>query len=364
MLVELAARGFRNLDPLTWRPSAGQHLLLGENGAGKTSLLEAVYTLATTRSFRAPRLVDCRHHEAAGFYLAAEVEGAANVGLARLELSLVEGQRQRRLNGSTVSMAEHLAALPVISWTSADVSILNGPPEVRRRFLDRGILGLRPGALADLGRYRRTLAQKRELLQQGGGRGALESWNGVLATTAAAVILARGSYVEALRKEFAQVLEEVDLGFPAVTLRYRPSPAGVRDLVAHEEVVTAITRVLESRVEEERRRGTPLVGPHRDELYLGWQDHQLRRVASAGERKCIGLALLAAHGRVLEARGKSVVYLLDDADTELSANTLKALWRSFRGARQLFASSNRSEIWRGLPMEHQWHLHHGALEAL
>ena len=129
-------------------------------------------------------------------------------------------------------------------------------------------------------------------------------------------------------------------------------------------VEKAILMALRSRVEEERRRGMPLVGPHRDDLSISWEDHQLRRVASAGERKSIGLALLAAHGRVLEMRGKNVLYLLDDADTELSANTLKALWRSFRGARQLFASSNRPEIWADLPIEHQWRLQDGALEAL
>ncbi|MGH9363537.1 MAG: DNA replication/repair protein RecF, partial [Thermoanaerobaculia bacterium] len=74
MLVQLAARGFRNLEPLAWEPAPGSHLLLGGNGAGKTSLLEAAYALATTRSFRTPRLADCVRHGETAFHLAGEVE--------------------------------------------------------------------------------------------------------------------------------------------------------------------------------------------------------------------------------------------------------------------------------------------------
>jgi DNA replication and repair protein RecF len=69
MLVQLTARGFRNLEPLTWQPEGGSHLLLGGNGAGKTSLLEAVYAVATTRSFRASQIADCVRHGSSSFHL-------------------------------------------------------------------------------------------------------------------------------------------------------------------------------------------------------------------------------------------------------------------------------------------------------
>ena len=364
MLVELTVRGFRNLEPLTWRPGAGAHLLQGENGAGKTSLLEAIYTLATTRSFRAPRLADCRRHDAEAFSLTAEVDGGPGSARARLELSLVEGKRERRLNGATTSLAEHLTALPVIAWTSADVELLNGPPEVRRRFLDRGVVGLRPAALAVLGRYRRALAQKRELLARGGGWAALESWNGVLAGAAAEVIRRRQEYVNQLRRCFGTVLEEYDLSFPAITLHYRTSPAAAGRAEPERAMDAILLDALERAADEERRRGLPLVGPHRDDLRLGWADHQLRRVVSAGERKSIGLALLAAHGRVLEQQGRQPIYLLDDADTELSARTLRAVWGGFAGAAQVFASTNRPEIWQTMDMAGRWHLQKGVLEKL
>jgi DNA replication and repair protein RecF len=364
MLVQLAAQDFRNLAPLTWQPEEGQHLLLGDNGAGKTSVLEAVYTLATTRSFRAPRLADCCRHGTTAFQLSGEVQEGRGASWTRLDFSVSEGQRQRWLNGSAVSLSEHLAALPVIAWTSADSEILSGPPEVRRRFLDRGVLGRRPAALADLGRYRRALAQKRELLQQGSRAGVLESWNAVLATAATAVITARRRYVELLRGHLQTLLPSLDLDFPPVTLQYRPSPGSALQGEDPQTLEGILFEALQRRRGEEVRRGIPLVGPHRDDLEVRWDDHRLRRVASAGERKTIGLALLAAHGRVLEGEGRDPLYLLDDADTELSESTLHALWPAFRGARQLFASSNRPEVWRDLSLAGRWHLTRGSLEEL
>jgi DNA replication and repair protein RecF len=360
MLVELTARGFRNLDPLTWGPGAGSHLLLGDNGAGKTSLLEAVYALATTRSFRTPRLAECRRHGESAFHLVGEVEEGPGANWTRLELSLVDSRRERRLNGSTPTLAEHLAVLPVVAWTSADGELIQGPPEVRRRFLDRGVLGVRPPALAVLGRYRRALAQKRELLQRGPAPTVLQSWNAVLAAAAMEVIAVRREYVRRLESHFEAVLRDFALDFPPVRLAYRPSPALVED----DETEGGVLAALETAAPEECRRGLPLVGPHRDDLRIAWADRQLRRDASAGERKAIGLALLAAHGRVLEAADRDPIYLLDDADTELSTTTLVAVWRGFEGARQLLASSNRPEVWEEIPISARWHLRKGVLRGL
>src|SRR3954452_8394834 len=96
MLTHLTARDFRNLAPLSWRPAAGSHLLLGGNGAGKTSLLEAIYAAATTRSFRAAQIADCTRHGAGSFHIQADVETDHR---ATLEVGWMDGQRLRLLNG-------------------------------------------------------------------------------------------------------------------------------------------------------------------------------------------------------------------------------------------------------------------------
>ncbi len=358
MISQLLVNDFRNLEPLDWWPGRGSHLLLGGNGAGKTSLLEAVYVLATTRSFRANQIADCVRHGSFSFRIHAEVDTDRR---SSLEVVWTEGRRERTLNGKVGPLAEHLAALPVVAWTSAEAEVLVGAPKARRRFLDRGIVASRPAALELLGRYREALRQKRELLIQGGtGTGGLEIWNEMLAALAADVIRQRHEYVESLRGTLLAVIGESGLPFPPVELRYRPSPTSGLD------GAESIAESLDAIADKERRRQLPLLGPHRDELEILWGGHDIRRVASAGERKALSLLLLAAHGRSVEAAGRSPVYLLDDADAELAPTTHAAVWKVFeRGdQRQILASSNRPQVWLTLEVGKLWEMEKGKLSLL
>jgi DNA replication and repair protein RecF len=353
VLSILVASHFRNLEPLKWGPVPGSHLLLGGNGAGKTSVLEAIYAVATTRSFRTARLEDCRQHGAEMFHVEAEVETDRR---STISVGWVDGKRTRALNGKTSSLAEHLAALPVVTWTWAEAEVLVGAPRARRRFMDRGVVGSRASTLEVLNRYRSALLHKRELLLRGGE--GLEVWNHLLATAAAEVIRLRHAYVERLRETLAAVLEQSGLPFPPIEVRYRPSPSNGLD------GADAIAENLERAKEREKRRQIPLVGPHRDELEILWGGHDIRRVASAGERKALSLLLLAAHGRALEAVGTRPLYLLDDADAELSPQTHAAVWGVFKGVEQVIATSNRPQVWLTLEVETAWEMEKGRLRTL
>lgn len=353
MLSIFAASHFRNLEPLKWGPGPGSHLLLGGNGAGKTSVLEAIYVVATTRSFRTARLEDCLRHGSPSFNLEAEAETDRR---STLEVRWVEGKRVRLLNGKASSLAEHLGTLPVVAWTWAEGEVLVGAPKARRRFMDRGVVGSRATSLEVLNRYREALVHKRQLLLQGGED--LEVWNHLLATAAAELIRLRHAYVERLRETLETVVGESGLSFPAIEARYRPSPSN--GLEGAEAILENLERVRE----RERRRQLPLVGPHRDELEILWGGHDIRRVASAGERKALSLLLLAAHGRALEAVGTRPVYLLDDADAELSPQTHAAVWNVFRGVEQVIATSNRPQVWLTLEVGKAWEMEKGRMQAL
>ena len=353
MLAHLSLLNFRNLEPLKWGPAAGSHLLLGGNGAGKSSVLEAVYVLATTRSFRTSRLEDCVRHGSDGFQLESEVETDRR---STLEVRWIEGQRIRLLNGRVAPLAEHLSALPVVAWTHAEAEVLVGAPQARRRFMDRGVVGIRPAALDLLNRYREALLQKRGLLARGGE--GIEVWNEILAGTAAEVIRFRQAYVERLGELLQDVLGTAALDFPPVELRYRPSPASGPE--GAEVIAAALARA----ADRERVRQSPLLGPHRDELEILWGGNDIRRVASAGERKALSLLLVAAHGRVLEAAGRRPLYLLDDADAELAPSTHAAVWKVFQGLTQVIATSNRPQVWLTLDVGRAWEMERGRLKAL
>ncbi|HXU47150.1 MAG TPA: DNA replication and repair protein RecF [Thermoanaerobaculia bacterium] len=357
MLTRLEARTFRNLQDLDWSFGAGSHLLLGPNGAGKTSVLEAIYQLATTRSFRTRQLGDCARHGSDGFLVEGEVETDRRY---HLTAGLTEGRKIRAVNGKATTLAEHLAVLPVVAWATGDAEILTGTPALRRRFLDRGILGVRPAALLVLENFRRALLQKREILQRGEGSitEELASWNGVLSGAMVDLAEHRNGFVERLREELARVLLELDLPLPAIEIRYRPSPSST--LSGAEEVFQSLMRI----EEREIRRGAPLVGCQRDELEILWGGREIRSVASAGERKVLALALLSAHGRVLARAGRNPVYLLDDADAELAAATLSSAWKIFAEAHQILATSSRPQVWLAIDVESVWQVDKGVLRPL
>lgn len=354
MLVQLTATDFRNLDPLDLGFGEGIHLVLGPNGAGKTSLLEAIYLLATTRSFRTARVADCCRHRSSGFRLSGEVDTETRT---RLEFTWQDGDRQRLLNGKRSSLAEHLAALPVVSWTSGDLDVLIGSPAERRRFLDRGVVGRQPAAIEVLARYRRAVEEKRRLLERRASEAEWQAWNRVLATAAAELIRLRDAYTVELARSLEEILVQCRLGFPPIELRYRPSPPegleGAERL--YEELAAAAAR--------ERRLERLVLGPHRDELKILWDGYELRRVASAGERKALGLSLVTAHGEVLRRGGRRPSYLLDDVDAELDRARLEALWQVLGSARQLFATSNRPWVWEAIETTRRWRCEGGRIAA-
>jgi DNA replication and repair protein RecF len=344
LLAHLALRDFRNVERASWRPGPGAQLLLGGNGAGKTSLLEAVYLLATTRSFRTSQLADCCRAGESAFHLSGEL----GVRARRVEVGWsAGGARHRAVDGVELPLGDHLAVQPVLAWTSAEGSLLSGPPGVRRRFLDRALVSWRPPALGVLGRYQRALAGKRALLARGERRG-LEAWNELLAREGAEVAARRAELVAALAMRLAPLAGEVGLLLPAVGLAYEPSPP------AAPEGAAAFQAALERAAAEELARRRPLVGPHRDEIAIRLGGRPARQGASAGERKALGLLLLAAQARLLEEGGAAPLLLLDDLDTELDGERLAALWRALDGAPQLLATSNRPEVWRSLPVAERW----------
>lgn len=310
--------------------------------------------LATTRSFRTSQIADCARHGAGSFHVQGEVETDRRT---TLEVGWMDGQRLRALNGKVTPLAEHLAVLPVVAWTAAaEAEVLVGAPKARRRFMDRGVVGMRPSALEVLGRYREALRQKRGLLL-GDGAG-IEIWNEMLAATAADVIAQRHRYLELLKVQLSRVIEVSGLPFPPIELRYLPSPANGRE--GQEAIAGGLDRI----ADRERRRQAPLLGPHRDELEILWGGHEIRRVASAGERKALSLMLVAAHGRVMEEAGRSPLYLLDDMDAELAPPTVGAVWDVLKGEGQLFATSNRPQVWLTLEVGTVWEMERGELTLI
>jgi DNA replication and repair protein RecF len=341
VLTRLTVHRFRNLDDLSWEVGPGAHLVVGRNGVGKTSLLEAVYVAATARSFRTADLEDCARRDStgdpAGFVARAEAVGPP---LAALAVSWGEAGLVRTLDGKAVPLADYLGVLPVVAWTRREDEILAGVPERRRRMIDAGLVAERGERVGVLARHRRVLVHKRELLRR--RQSGLETWNALLAECAVELARLRAEWVERLAARLGEALEAAGRDFPPITLRYEPSPVSAlagADAAAESFAAAAA---------DEIRLGRPCIGPHLDRLSILWGGVEVSRVASAGERKALGLLLAAAQAALLAGAGKAPTLLADDVDAELDLDVLRPLWRVLTAGRQVLATSSRSEILEAL----------------
>src|SRR6476620_8018573 len=162
-LAEIDATNFRNLTgKIVWGPQL--NIIYGNNGQGKTNWLEAIHILARTKSFRTQRLQEAIRF---GEELAT-VRGRISVttDLERdLQVTLQGNSKTILVNGKRETLARYLSQLQVFSFTAADLDVVRGMPEARRRFLDRGVSSIKPSYLKTISDYNKVIKQKNRVLQ-------------------------------------------------------------------------------------------------------------------------------------------------------------------------------------------------------
>ena len=323
VLTTLALRDFRNLARLDLEiPDAGA-VVIGENGQGKTNLLEAIYYLHLLRSVRGARDVDIVRFGAAGFHIAARTGGGKHHELsAGFER---QGRRKRvKVDGAEPArLSDALGALPCVLFSPADVDLVAGAPSSRRRYLDILLaLSSRP-YLAALQRYRAALAQRnaalRDALRSAGGRAEqrVAVWEAPLAEHGAVLWRERVRWSERAAGRFAELCAAIGEQAP-VEMRY--ATALEPDSTEVEEVVRTLARSLEQKRALDMRRGLTHAGPHRDDLALTLDGRELRAFGSAGQQRTAAIALRLLEAETLHHRlGAAPLFLLDDPFAELDA---------------------------------------------
>jgi DNA replication and repair protein RecF len=328
-LKRLSAENFRNLVPeaVDFHPQA--NIVVGRNGQGKTNLLEAIYFLATTKSFRTTRIGSVFRHDAPSVFVSGVVD---RDGLDRtLSVGLETGEAKKRvlmINGEKVTLPAYLHALSLFAYSSARLDAVRGTPEERRRFLDRGIASIHPSYVEQLSRYTRVLKQRNALLaeiaHQRQAVASLDAWDNELMVAAAAVHRARAAYVVDLAAAFEEVVRKHGYHVANVELRYKPSAT---------DDLARIRR-------HELRARMSLVGPQRDVLELFVDGRPASEVLSGGEQKMTVLFLKFAKLELFRRRHDDApLFLLDDVDAELDLGILQQLLSNLPLATQVFATS-------------------------
>lgn len=335
MLETFSATGFRNLAPQTLFFPAGVTLLQGENGAGKTNILEGIALLAGRASFRQARLSDMVCGD--GFRLRGAVRAPA--GLEELEVAWSRGgarsfERGRRRS----SAAEAAAVFPAVFLAPEDRALFEGSPSVRRRSLDRLAMTLFPPAHEDYVRFHRSLAQRNALLASGSpDEAALESWTEEFVLCAGRVLERRKSALRAWKGHFERVFARSG-PLAGLTIRYRSDAGGIE---ASEDAYRSQAGRLRR---AEIARGHTLFGPQRDDLEFWRGERPFAIAASSGEIKKAAFLLRISEGEaVAEQRSILPLYALDDFDADLSASAAQSLLAAVAPAAQVLLTTARPE---------------------
>lgn len=361
---EIRLRQFRNFEELDLALPAAGIALIGENGAGKTNLLEALYYLEIFRSFRGAPDAQLVRFGADTFFVRAhfgDERGVARVVEAgftargQRKRVAVDGTEPERLGGAI----GHVGA---VIFSPSDVELISGGPGERRRFLDIVLSLAVPGYLAALQRYRSALRQRNALLRRGVGGAMLEAWNGGLVETGATVTLTRAGWVAAQAQPFAARYAAIAGGAPGV-MRFRPSIPAFEDdvLPDHAQVAAAFSAELERVAARERERGMTLAGPHRDDIVFGTGSPdgvvELREYGSGGQRRTAAIALRLVEAATLRAtRGGDPIILLDDVFAELDEGRAGRIL-------ELIERDERGQVILTAPKESDVRLRDGSLET-
>lgn len=359
----LSLHNVRRFDSVELAPQPGINLITGDNGAGKTSVLEALHVMAYGRSFRG-RVRDGlvrQGCEALDVFVEwDEHRGGAESPTRRKAGLRHSGQDWKgRLDGEDVAQLGNLcAALAVVTFEPGSHALVSGGGEPRRRFLDWGLFHVEPDFLALWRRYSRALKQRNALLKQGGSPHALDAWDHELAEAGEPLTSRRQHYLERLQDRAVSLAQELapNLGIQSLTL----SPGWRKQEVSLSDALLLAR-------DRDRMAGYTSVGPHRADWSVGFASIPGRDALSRGQAKLTALTCLLAQAEdYAEQRGEWPVIALDDIASELDrTHQARVLERLRTGPAQIFitatetpaALESRADITR-------FHVEHGQVQPV
>lgn len=396
-LTQLSLTNFRNFARLDVDVPRGSVLIVGANAQGKTSLLEAVYYLATFTSFHASN-----DRQLINFLAAREPLAVGRIvanfcrdeTAHRLEVRLIQeddgfsgGARLRKevlLDGAKLKIGEALGHFNAVLFLPQMLRVIEGSPDERRRYLNLALAQVLPRYSEALSAYSRALSQRNALLKQLGERGGdieqLDYWDDLLTLSGGQIIHARIHAIRELERFGARLHHELTRGGEVLRLVYLPAydplpqPEGQyalpmdapvsRDQFSLEQIRQGFKQALLARRGEEIARGVTTIGPHRDELRLLENGVDIGTFGSRGQARTVMLALkLAEVAWMKEKTGHMPVLLLDEVLAELDTNRREDLLRRVAVSEQTLLTTTDLDLFAPQFVEQatQWQVSGGVL---
>jgi len=325
------------LEDVEIAPASRFNLIYGENGHGKTSLIEALYVLATTKSFRSQKLAETIQTGKSQARITSDVE---ILGLKR-NLTVTLGTRSRSFSMDDKRprrLFEYALKTPVIAFHPGDLLLASGPAPARRSLLDRVLIHQDPAGAVARTTYKKALADRQRVLSdRGPGAQELDAYEHVAARYGARFSRARRLAAEASSEALLPAF--FAMAAPGLDCTAVYQSGGCED----EEVFKMELRV---RREKDLYRGSAGFGPQKDEFFVSIDSRPVRTHASQGQQRLVTLALkMAELSCIRRDTGLSPLLLLDDVSSELDPERTHAVFELLRQSdSQIFVTTTRPEL--------------------
>jgi len=353
-LAHLRLRDFRNYARLDADFTPGFHVLLGDNAQGKTNILEAIYLMATLRSFRGVGGAHMIRHGQKGYFAGGKVVGQ---GEHDIKIYWSASERKLSLDSQPVrKLTDYLGVLRVVIFCTEDLQLIKGPSRARRRFVDLLLTQTHTGYLPLLQRYARALRSRNAILKQRQpDEAALDSFSAELIRLGEEIILRRRELVPRLSPLARLAYRRISNDAEELRLEYQPS------------VKKDFTVELAQARKRERTYRSTLIGPHRDEFPMLLNDRSAAQFGSEGQKRTLAMSLKMAQAEYLTGiHGTPPILLIDDVMGELDVKRrsgfLPLLERAHHARGQVFMTCTEENWPRELGRDLQrWEVKAGTI---
>lgn len=342
----LTLSGFRSHTSLEWRPDSQVNVLVGDNGAGKTNLLEAVSYLASLRSFRGSPDEALVGHDAESAVIRGSIVHPETSTLIEIELRR-RGSRRVQVNRQRLQRSADLVGhVRIVAFLPEDLDVVKRGPAYRRDLLDDAAVQLWPSAYTEQMEFERALRQRNAFLKQGADDPmTLAVWDERMAQAAGRLAVRRFRTLEAIRTHLERAYRDVAEEDAVVDLDYRSDWApGTGVDIPVPMLVDAMQGSLDRSRRIDRERRVTTSGPHRDEPTFVLGGHDARHQASQGEQRTLALAVRLAIHRAITEIAVPPILLLDDVFSELDPSRARALTGALPATQTLITTADPAHV--------------------
>ena len=360
-IKNLELNNFRNYTATTIPFRENVNIILGNNGQGKTNLLEGIYILSMGKSFRTNRDMEMINFNEDYFRVKGEfIKDGHNL---TVEMRFSKKEKLFKIDGMEKSKnADLLENVYTVIFSPEDIKTVKEEPDKRRRFIDRQLFQLKPLYYKDLARYKKIVKNRNTTLKDTDvDSGLLDVWDLYLAEYGAKIMMERNELLDKLNIVSGEINHNITNGKELLKIEYEPKIKLKKTL---KEQKKEILRELQMRRPKDLERTTTTAGPHHDDIKITIDGVDTRKYGSQGQQRTAALSLKLAELKIIkEETDEDAILLLDDVLSELDSDRQNYLINSFK-ENQIFISAAEisQQVLEKLPGSKIYNVSHGRIE--